>query len=340
MAINSIFDAVDHALVHALQLDGRASFRTVAEVLGVSEHTIARRYRKLRSHGLLRVVGLLNGPHFGYTSWSVRLVCAPDAAGAVAEALARRDDTVWVRLLSGGTEIACGVQTGGDQDGEALLLKKLPRTPRLVAMSAHATLHMFAGWRSRVTVLSDEQAERLRPAPAYATEVLLSGQDHALLRVLAQDGRAGYAELAAASGWSQTTVRRRLDQLRSSSALRFDVEIPPQALGYHAEAWLWMKVKPSALASVGAALATHPEADVVAATTGPTNLMAGVTCRDTQDLYRYITERVAPLDGVREVTPPLPEESGFSLPSAEVGDGQALTVSNKGTVTGKRFPCR
>jgi DNA-binding Lrp family transcriptional regulator len=40
---------------------------------------------------------------------------------------------------------------------------------------------------------------------------------------------------------------------------------------------------------------------VVAATTGPTNLMAGVTCRDTQDLYRYLAERVAPLDGVREL---------------------------------------
>ena len=38
-----------------------------------------------------------------------------------------------------------------------------------------------------------------------------------------------------------------------------------------------------------------------AATTGPTNLMAGVTCRDTQDLFRYLTERVAPLDGVREL---------------------------------------
>jgi DNA-binding Lrp family transcriptional regulator len=57
----------------------------------------------------------------------------------------------------------------------------------------------------------------------------------------------------------------------------------------------------SALTSVGAALAAHPEPDVVAATTGPTNLMAGVTCRDTQDLYRYLTERVAPLDGVREL---------------------------------------
>ncbi|MGW2150079.1 Lrp/AsnC family transcriptional regulator [Nonomuraea bangladeshensis] len=301
MAITSALDALDHALVHALQIDGRASFRTIADALDVSEHTVARRYRRLRAHGVLRVAGWLNGGRLGRTSWSVRLVCTPDAAGRVAEAIARRDDTAWVRLLSGGTEIACGVQAGDDQDGDALLLKKLPRTPRIVAMSAHATLHLFAGWRSRVAVLTDEQAERIRPALPYEKEVALSAQDHALVRVLAQDGRAGIGELAAASGWSPTTVRRRLGELRSSDMLRFDVEISPQALGYHAEAWLWMKVEPSALVAVGEAMAAHPEADVVAATTGPTNLMAGVTCRDTADLYRYLTERVAPLHGVREL---------------------------------------
>ncbi|GIH48611.1 DNA-binding transcriptional regulator, Lrp family [Microbispora rosea] len=299
MAESGVLDDLDRALVHALQIDGRASFRQIAEVVGTSEHTIARRYRRLRSQGLLRVVGMLDGTRFGQTSWAVRLVCTPDAAGPVAEALARREDTVWVRLLSGGTEIACGVQSGGD--GDDLLLKKLPRTPRVVSMSAHATLHMFAGWRSRAAVLSDEQAARLRPDRVDEYEITLGGEDRALLPVLARDGRAGFGELAAAAGCSQTTARRRLEQLRANGALRFDVEIPARALGYHAEAWLWMKVEPRALTAVGAAMAGHTEADVVAATTGPTNLMAGVTCRDTQALYHYLTERVATLDGVREV---------------------------------------
>lgn len=109
MAESGVLDDLDRALVHALQIDGRASFRQIAEVVGTSEHTIARRYRRLRLQGLLRVVGMLDGTRFGQTSWAVRLVCTPDAAGPVAEALARREDTVWVRLLSGGTEIACGV---------------------------------------------------------------------------------------------------------------------------------------------------------------------------------------------------------------------------------------
>ncbi|MGO4752694.1 Lrp/AsnC family transcriptional regulator, partial [Streptomyces sp. 2MCAF27] len=47
-------DDIDRGLVHALQIDGRAPLRTLGEALGVSENTVARRYRRLRSAGVLR----------------------------------------------------------------------------------------------------------------------------------------------------------------------------------------------------------------------------------------------------------------------------------------------
>ncbi|MEV5322939.1 MULTISPECIES: AsnC family protein [unclassified Nonomuraea] len=51
-------DELDRRLIHALQLDARAPFSRIAEVLGVSDQTVARRYRRLRSAGLLRVVAV------------------------------------------------------------------------------------------------------------------------------------------------------------------------------------------------------------------------------------------------------------------------------------------
>jgi thiamine pyrophosphate-dependent acetolactate synthase large subunit-like protein len=45
-------------------------------------------------------------------------------------------------------------------------------------------------------------------------------------------------------------------------------------------------------------------------------------------------ERIVAVDCGNFVTPPLPEESGFSLPSAEVGDGHALPVRNKEAISG------
>ena len=123
------FDELDRQLLQALQLNGRAPFNRIAEVLGVSDQTIARRYSRLRSAGSLRVLGMTDPLVLGEVAWFVRVHCAPDAASPVAEALARRDDTSWVSLTSGGTEIVCVARAGADEDSNALLLQKLPHTP-------------------------------------------------------------------------------------------------------------------------------------------------------------------------------------------------------------------
>ncbi|WP_208266568.1 Lrp/AsnC family transcriptional regulator [Actinomadura nitritigenes] len=297
-----MLDPVDRGLVHALRIDGRAPFSRIGAVLGVSENTVARRYRRLRSSGVLRVVGAVNGPRLGYTSWTIRLRCTPDAAGAIAGALAARDDTSFVHLLSGGTEISCNTQTRSADERDALLLEKLPRTRRVIGVSAHLLLRSYAlpGTWLGPAVLSEDQAARLRPpAPDDAARPVEVGDaDRALLAALAVDGRAGHAELARATGWSESTVRRRAEALRGAGVLQYQVDIEPARLGFHAEARLWTSVRPSALQDVATAMAAHPEVSFVALTTGPTNLVAVVNCRDTEDLARYLTERVAPLDGI------------------------------------------
>ncbi|MGW4718121.1 Lrp/AsnC family transcriptional regulator [Nocardia sp. NPDC004260] len=71
---------VSRAIVHALHIDGRAPFSRIAAVLGVSDQTVARRYRRLRSTGQLRVVGLPNARRLGWVEWFVRVQVTPDAA--------------------------------------------------------------------------------------------------------------------------------------------------------------------------------------------------------------------------------------------------------------------
>ena len=56
---------------------------------------------------------------------------------------------------------------------------------------------------------------------------------------------------------------------------------------------------------VGRRIAALPETAYVAAVSGPTNLMASVVTRDTNGLYRYVTEQLGGLHGVEraEVAP-------------------------------------
>ncbi|MFJ9420388.1 MULTISPECIES: Lrp/AsnC family transcriptional regulator [unclassified Streptomyces] len=298
-------DATDRGLVHALQIDGRVSFRAVAEVLDVSENTVARRYRRLRSSGLLRVVGVVNGVRLGYSSWTLRVRCTPDAAGSIAAALAARPDTSYVYLLSGGTEVSCNVQTPTAAERDALLLDKLPRTSRVTAVSAHLLLRATAlptAWAGSAR-LTEKQVRWLRPdpVPSTAEEVALDEQDRAMLDILARDGRAGYSELGTTTGSADSTAKRRLDTLRRAGVLTFIVDIAPATLGFPTEARLWMTVQPSRLADVARAMADHPEVSFAAMTTGPSNLVAAVNCRDAEDLCRYLTERVATLEAVHSI---------------------------------------
>ncbi|MFI0712578.1 Lrp/AsnC family transcriptional regulator [Streptomyces inhibens] len=301
------FDDLDRRLAHALQLDGRAPFSRIAAVLGVSDQTVARRYTRHRTTGALKVLGLADARALGEIEWLVRVQCAPEAAAGVAEAMARRSDTSWVSLMSGGTEIAAVCRAASSEHSDALLLQRLPRTPSVVGITAHCLLHEFYGGPqgliSKSGALTDEQIARLSPPPPdvdpAAVPVALGDADRRLFDALARDGRTPLAELAAVTGWSPTTVRRRLAELRTAGVLYYDVDYDLRQFGHGVMVALWLSVAPAELAATGEALAAHPEVAFAGATTGPNNLFASVLCRDVGALYTYLTTRVAALPGVR-----------------------------------------
>jgi DNA-binding Lrp family transcriptional regulator len=242
----------------------------------------------------------------GQVEWFVRLRATPDAALKVAHALAARSDTSWVQLTSGGTEIVCVTRAHGADSPDALLLQQLPRTPRVVAVSAHCLLRTFVGgpvgWSGRATALSPAQVDRLTPPVDPGPQELLDlTGDERLLAALEQDGRMSFADLAAVTGQAEPTVRRRVHQLRRAGVLYLDVDLDPGALGFHAQALLWLSVRQPHLAAVAEALARQQEVAFVAATTGPTNLLASVVCRDVDALYTYLTETIGTIDTVGHV---------------------------------------
>ena len=301
----SLLDSIDRQIVHILMIEPRAPFRTVADVAGISDQTAARRYRRMAESAGLRVLGVPDGSRLGWTDWFLRLQTTPGGADSIAEALARRPDTRWVHLASGGTEVICTVQARTEEQRDALFLRGLPGSRRVVQITAHSILHDFTPgpWSEATRALSAAQLEKLpRPAPQdpLARGSLLA-EDEPLLKELARDGRASTAALAAAIHWHESTVRRRIDELRRSGLLYFELDIDNRFLGLNEHALLWLSVEPARLEEAGNALAEHPEIPFAAATTGPTNLVASAVFRDTRHLYEYLTGELAALPGVSSV---------------------------------------
>jgi DNA-binding Lrp family transcriptional regulator len=320
-------DEVDRQLAQCLGVDGRASFSQIAQILGVSDQTVARRYRRLRSSGVLRVVGLKARQKVGSLGWFLRMRCVPGSGEAIAAALARRPDTAWIQLLSGDTEVLCGIR-GDARDERDSLLARLPRNQRIVAVNAYSLLHMFAGGTTALgflSVLPQQQVEPLRH-PVRGGDVELGELDMALFGALGADGRTSHADLATATGWSESTVRRRMDQLRDAGVLYFDLELDLPTFGFRTSTWLWMSVSPSQLAAAGEALAKFPEVAYAAATTGPANLAASAVCRDETEFYEFMTTKVGSLPGVERVeTAPIIRTVKQASPTAFTAGASGLT---------------
>ncbi|MBT2387563.1 Lrp/AsnC family transcriptional regulator [Streptomyces sp. ISL-11] len=301
------FDEIDLRLLHALEVDARASFSRIAAVLGVSDQTVARRFRRLRSEAGLRVVAVrCAAARPGIEHWLLRLRCTPDGAATIAEALARRPDTSWIGLTSGGTEVACTTSMRTRVESDELLLGKLPRTPHIVEIRAQQLLHRFfggpSGWLAKSGALTVAEVAALAPEPRpHPGPAVISQEDEALVAALERDGRATFPELQKATGRSESAVKRRLAQLVGSGAMYVDVEFDTERFGFRTAAMLGITAAPRSLKAVGAALAAHPEIAYAAATTGPSNLMAVAVTRDTAHLYRYLSEGIGTLDGVEHV---------------------------------------
>lgn len=300
-------DPLDLKVLQALQLDGRAPFSRVADVLGVSDQTVARRYRRLHNTVNVRVLGMTDENRLGRQTWIVRLRCVPDVAENLADALAKRPDTLHVALISGGTEVVCGMKPRSRKERDELLFDRLQRTRQIVSVTAHCLLHPFFGgsasWLNKANALTPEQEAALRPpAPEpFDGPVALDAADEALLALLRRDGRATLTALQKVTGQSESAVKRRLEALRSTGVLYFDVQYDHESIGQDVSAMLWLTVAPHALDDVGRSLAAHPEVRFASAATGQANIIVAAGFRSPDELYAYLSRTIGALDGVQAV---------------------------------------
>ncbi|MFE0043195.1 Lrp/AsnC family transcriptional regulator [Streptomyces albireticuli] len=159
-------DLLDRRIVSALQIDGRAETRRIAEVLGVSARTVARRLARMREAGLVRVTRMPDPEGGGAVGALVlRVRVLRGKVETLADALAARPDVPFVDILMGGEEIgAVVVPTAGDRD--RLLYRQLPATRAVADSTVHAVLHVYADaaqWRAGW--LDEGEVAALTPAP-------------------------------------------------------------------------------------------------------------------------------------------------------------------------------
>jgi Lrp/AsnC family transcriptional regulator, regulator for asnA, asnC and gidA len=98
-------DAVDQALIEALQQNGREAFRRIAADVGVSEATIRARYQRLCQDNILQVTGVTNPLGLGFEAQAMVGIRTSGAPEPVAEAIAQWDEAGYVVITAGQFDI-------------------------------------------------------------------------------------------------------------------------------------------------------------------------------------------------------------------------------------------
>jgi DNA-binding Lrp family transcriptional regulator len=289
-------DPLDRRLVAALQVDGRASWRKIAAVLGEPERTVARRGARLLDEGLVTVTGLASPSMFGRELVVVGLHCSPGTVRVAAAALARRADSIFTYVVTGPVDCVAEIACPTDRL-PGLLLDELPATPGLVKVSTHPVLRYYRTvheWQPGI--LGDDEVRALaedRPNAELTTlprEVLrLPPAERSMLRALTRDGRTTHEDLARLTGLSEATVRRRVDALRRRGALFIRAVVEPALLGLPVEALLWIRTAPGTADTVGEHLLASPLVRYAAAVMGGHHLLVNVTVPGKAELHDFVT---------------------------------------------------
>lgn len=123
----------------------------------------------------------------------------------------------------------------------------------------------------------------------------LDALDAQIIAALQADARTSYADIGARIGLSAPAVKRRVDRLRTTGAIRgFTAVVDPAALGWTTEAFVELYcVGRTTPAQIRAAVATFPEVVSASTVTGDADALLHVLAADIKHLERVVEQIAA-----------------------------------------------
>jgi DNA-binding Lrp family transcriptional regulator len=318
----SAIDDLDRKILAALQLDPRASWSKIGDLVGTSETTALRRLRRMRAQGDVIVTGQADPLRCGFGKPVLLYFSAPpEKKQTLAAQLAQRPDVQYVSLVTGRHDVMCELISPSHEYLADVLMNQLPQSGLFERSATAIVLKRFKTqdqW-SRVLLddVTDFSAFDEGVSDDSADAPPLDALDRSILAALVADGRRPYSEVAAEVGVGEAVVGRRVQALMAGKRLSFVAMVAPAALGFEVEAMIHIRTELGNLDETASAVAAMPEARYVSATTGEADLVANVVLRDTAEAYVFLTEKLGALPGTRNVETDIVLESvkrGYHYP--------------------------
>lgn len=121
--------------------------------------------------------------------------------------------------------------------------------------------------------------------------------DQSLIRLLQQDGRRPYTQLAKEVGLSEAAVRQRVQRLLDQGTMQIVAVTDPLQLGLDRQAMIMIRVEGDVRA-VADQLEQIDEVDYLVLTAGSVDLIAEVVVADDESLLDLLNDKIRSVPGV------------------------------------------
>lgn len=275
-------DELDAALVHALQLNGRATIHELSNELGISRDATSARLNRLINDEGVRIVAAID-PHFaGHFVLTNSSVQVEGPIEPVANRIADIPNAVFVSITSGPLPL---VFESRHHDEEELhrVLDEVRAIPGVRSVNVSRYTEIMTGFFV---------SSRREPTAIDAL-------DTQLIELLQRDGRLSFRALAESVHLSPTAVRARVNKLVSAGAIRISAITSGQLGRSRRAIGLGIKAR-GETAEIRNYLLSASDVNFAARTYGRFDFIATIEGPDTAQLLRVI-EGLRALKSVSEV---------------------------------------
>jgi DNA-binding Lrp family transcriptional regulator len=286
----------DRALIASLQVAPRASWTDIGQALGISGVTAARRWRRLTSDGTVWVTaapGMVRSAQqcLAY----VEIDCPPARRTEVAAQLAQRECVVTVEITTGTADILATVAAADLTTLSHYLLDDLGRMDDVLRTRVRIATKIYSegsSWRLfELPPAALRILQRTRPDAELAggldgESVAMNADERRIARLLTVNGRASYAELAAATGLSPTTVRRHVGRLLGARIMLPRTDMAAELSGTPVQVYLWADAPVDQLPASARALTQLRQVRLCATVSSASSMVLSAWLHTVEEVHR------------------------------------------------------
>jgi DNA-binding Lrp family transcriptional regulator len=289
---------VDHALVEALQRDGRRTFKQLAADAGVTEKTARRRVLSLLESGTIHITAVTDPRSLGYGAAALLglTLDGSEPASAVAERLVELPASDYVVVSAGRFALFLELFCRDAAELSAVVDHQVRALPGVGSIEVFPYLSLYY---QQATL----GAARRKPADDQGVRAVeLEPLDRAIIAELTLDGRTPYLGIAESLGVSEAQVRGRMRRMTEAGAVKVIALVNPLRYEYTSTAWLGVRAAPGMrLRGLAEEFSRLSYVTYVAICTGSLDMFVEIICRTPQEMLEVLDEEVRRLPGVQSL---------------------------------------